>query len=61
MGGGAVGLWLPYLLGDGGVGTEQVLGHPLDRILEQFAGLQQYALDLGDEARELMDILQGDL
>ena len=45
-------------LEDGGVGTEQVLGHPLDRILEQFAGLQQYALDLGDEARALMDILE---
>jgi hypothetical protein len=57
MGVGAVGLWLPGLLDEERSRiAEEALGHPLDYILGQFATLQNYLLDLGDEARGLVDI-----
>lgn len=54
LGVGGVGLWLPSFLEDEMlVVVERVLGQPVDRVLERFAALQAYLLDLGDEARAL--------
>jgi hypothetical protein len=56
MGVGAVGVWLPALLDDQFHGQiERAIGHPLNQIVEQFAVLQSFVLDLGDEARELLN------
>jgi hypothetical protein len=53
---GATGGWLAWLLSDERhvAMTERVIGHPLDRILDQWARLQEYGLDLGEEALELL-------
>jgi len=53
---GATGGWLAWLLSDQRhvAMTERAIGHPMDRILEQWARLQEYELDLGDEALKLL-------
>ncbi|MCB9078619.1 MAG: phosphotransferase [Anaerolineaceae bacterium] len=57
MGVGAVGMWLPILLEEEtSRSVEKVFGHPLESILARFAALQDYLLDLGDEARELINV-----
>ncbi len=54
MGLGAVGPWLSSILADEGQGFANVVGYPIEHILDQYALLQGYLLDLGDEARELI-------
>jgi hypothetical protein len=36
---------------------EQVLHHPLDDIIERFAGMRRYLLELADEARTLLPVV----
>jgi Phosphotransferase enzyme family len=55
MGVGGAGVWLRGILADEGAIAEKVFGYPVDYVLDQFALLQTYLLDLGDEARELID------
>ena len=38
--------------------VEKVFDCPLDDVMDQFALLQNYLLDLGDEARDLIDSLE---
>jgi hypothetical protein len=48
-------LWLPGFLDDKlRARTEEVIGHPIEAILDTFAGLQQYLLNLGEEAQQLV-------
>jgi hypothetical protein len=45
-------LWLPDFLDDKlRASAEKILGHPMEAILDTFAGAQQYLLDLGEEAQ----------
>jgi hypothetical protein len=56
LGVGGVGLWLPVFSDEKWHGiAEKIIGHPVEAILETFAGLQQYLLDLGEEAQQLVD------
>jgi hypothetical protein len=58
VGVGAVGLWLPAMLDEKDLKMiEKGLGHPIERIVTQFAELQGYLLDLGDEARTLLAVV----
>lgn len=58
VGVGGAGLWLSgMLIDDNAAAMEKVLGQPLDVILERFAALQRYLLDLGDEALALAEVL----
>jgi hypothetical protein len=50
---GTAGVWLNAILEDDGKVAEKVIGYPIDCVLDQFALLQNYLLDLGDEARTL--------
>ena len=56
---GFVGFFLSMVLNDEGIrqSLEKSLGYPFEHIFEQWADLQHYLLDLGDEARKLRDIL----
>lgn len=56
---GFVGFFLLLVLNDEAMrqSLEKSLGHPFEHIFEQWAELQHYLLDLGDEARELRGIL----
>lgn len=55
---GWVGIILPWAYSDEGRKLcEKIFGYPIEHIFEQWAELQHYLLDLGDEARELRDIL----
>jgi hypothetical protein len=53
---GATGGWLAWLLSDERhvAMTERAIGHPMDQILDHWARLQEYELDLGEEALKLL-------
>ena len=54
---GFVGFFLSMVLNDEGIrqSLEKSLGYPFEYIFEQWADLQHYLLDLGDEALTLLD------
>lgn len=56
---GFVGFFLSLVLNDEDMrlSLEKSLGYPLEYVFEQWAELQHYLLDLGDEARALREIL----
>jgi hypothetical protein len=50
-----VALWLPaFLEEERRAVMEKVLGHPIEAVVETFAQLQEYLLDLGEEAQQLV-------
>jgi hypothetical protein len=55
MGIGGAGGCLQFILADDGKMIENVVGYPIDQILDQWAIMQNYLLDLGDEALMLID------
>jgi hypothetical protein len=58
IGVGAAGIFLKAFLSDDGEAIcEKIFGCTLKYLADQYAVLQDYLLDLGDEARELMDDL----
>jgi hypothetical protein len=62
VGVGAVGVWLPALLDEKVLKMiEKGLGHPVEHIVAQFAELQRTLLNLGDEARTLLAVVDPQL
>lgn len=54
-----VGMWLPNMLEDEWrASVEKGVGHPIESILDTQAALQQYLLDLGEEAQELVSYVK---
>jgi hypothetical protein len=52
-------LWLPIIWDDKERSSaERVIGYPIESILDTFADLQKYLLELGEEAQRLVDYVQ---